>query len=402
MRLSVQTFRECYSLIPLSSSLYSTILIFVCSKSTLCCGSQADAPARGFASQCPAGQTHTHTHTCTHFLFNSQQDLTKSRPERTQRRPLCLLLFSIRPGSNQKTAYTWINSQTEPSTEWYAMICSGQVCCYGEGNDWPGSRLQCSLPKTACLHTHSSSTTHTDTHTHTHTLTHTHNLTQGSAEISRLIAVVLRVKPFEWKWKCITKTHRHQEQLWVREMTCYENILCTSQLEVERSACVYGGERSQRVKLLVRAPEKPPIRSFTFRLLEMLLCASYYDLMLLFIEHNFFGVRRQAGTSSTIDSSTKASHLKAVAQINTLRQQWLITHYHVSALNKPTRVPHNASRTICLAYPQSFSQDRQSHDTPRTHNSKWCGSPPQCILQGHCSLVVETGRDDLWTCWHCL
>ena len=345
---------------------------------------------------------HTHTHTRVHISCSILSKIWPSPGQRGHRGVHCVCCCSPSDQEvirKQRTHESIAKlSQAPNDMQWYAV-----ARCVAMVKEMIGQALDYSVrfPKQpACTHT--AAAQHTQTHTHTHTLTHTHNLTQGSAEISRLIAVVLRVKPFEWKWKCITKTHRHQEQLWVREMTCYENILCTSQLEVERSACVYGGERSQRVKLLVRAPEKPPIRSFTFRLLEMLLCASYYDLMLLFIEHNFLGVRRQAGTSSTIDSSTKASHLKAVAQINTFRQQWLITHYHVSALNKPTRVPHNASRTICLAYPQSFSQDWQSHDTPRTHNSKWCGSPPQCILQGHCSLVVETGRDDLWTCWHCL
>lgn len=36
---------------------------------------------------------------------------------------------------------------------------------------------------------------------YTHSSSTTHNLTHGSAEISWLIAVVLWVKPFEWKCK---------------------------------------------------------------------------------------------------------------------------------------------------------------------------------------------------------
>lgn len=40
---------------------------------------------------------------------------------------------------------------------------------------------------------------------HSSSTTHTHNLTHGSAEISWLIAVVLRVKPFEWK--CEMEVH---------------------------------------------------------------------------------------------------------------------------------------------------------------------------------------------------
>lgn len=40
---------------------------------------------------------------------------------------------------------------------------------------------------------------------HTHSGNTTHTLTHGSAEISWLIAVVLRVKPFEWK--CEMEVH---------------------------------------------------------------------------------------------------------------------------------------------------------------------------------------------------
>lgn len=83
----------------------------------------------------------------------------------------------------------------------------------------------------------------------------------------------------------------------MREMTCYENISCASQLEVERSACVYVCvcERSLRVKLL--------LRSFTFSLVEMLLFASHYYLRLFFIEHNFFSNRPQAVGMGTVTSS---------------------------------------------------------------------------------------------------
>lgn len=117
----------------------------------------------------------------------------------------------------------------------------------------------------------------------------------------------------------------------------------------KKCLCVWGRviPESQAV---IQGPRKPSIRSFTFSLLKKL-CASYYDLMLLFIEHNFLGIRPQAVTSSTINSSTKASHGKAVTQINTFRHQWLIIHYHVTALNKLSSIPHDASRMIILPYP---------------------------------------------------
>lgn len=85
--------------------------------------------------------------------------LNELKPGQTLRHPLWLL---HQTSKEAQWVYKWINSRMEPSTERYGIICSGQVCCYGEVNDWLASRLQCSLPKTACLHARTD-----NTHTHT-------------------------------------------------------------------------------------------------------------------------------------------------------------------------------------------------------------------------------------------
>lgn len=124
VRQYAQTFRKCYSLILLSSSLWSTILIFVCSWNMLCCGSRADV-----AKVLPLNAPDRHTSGkqtlptfCLIGFWKKKKKLWMSQNQVGHRGIHCG--FSIRPArkpserANESIA-EW--SQAQKDMEWYAV-----------------------------------------------------------------------------------------------------------------------------------------------------------------------------------------------------------------------------------------------------------------------------------------